>query len=188
MQSVALLVVLVLSVAFVISKPVAKDGGANVDKGFEAWKIQFGKRYASAEEESRRKSFWLVNKKMIEEHNKRAENGLESYTMGLNFFSDLESQEIPMGLKLLQGAPSGSQLNKQLSRIRVRRSRKPPQWPTDNKPNRPKPPHPPPHHMLPEDAHPPPSQIPTKPEPIPFDDEEMLFPHHLNNHPFHSHE
>lgn len=48
-----------------------------------------GKSYTSAEEESRRKSIWLVNKKMIEEHNKRADNGLESYTMGLNFFSDL---------------------------------------------------------------------------------------------------
>ncbi|XP_046907930.1 uncharacterized protein LOC124489317 [Hypomesus transpacificus] len=193
MQSVVLLVVLVLSVAFVVSKPVANDGGADVDNGFEAWKTQFGKSYTSAEEESRRKSIWLVNKKMIEEHNKRADNGLESYTMGLNFFSDLESKEIPMGLKPPQGA-SSSPLNKQLSLIRVRRSRiAPPRWPTGNKPNRQRPRHPPPHRMLPEDAHPPPSEIPTTPEPatpdpIRYDEKEHLFPHHLNNHPFHSHE
>lgn len=40
-----------------------------------------GKAYPSTEEEAKRKDIWLATRKMVREHNKRAENGLDSYTL-----------------------------------------------------------------------------------------------------------
>lgn len=48
-----------------------------------------GKTYPSTVEEAKRKEIWLATRKMVMEHNKRAENGLESFTMGVNHFADL---------------------------------------------------------------------------------------------------
>ena len=48
-----------------------------------------GKTYPSPEEEAKRKEIWLATRKMVTEHNKRAENGLESYTLAVNHFADL---------------------------------------------------------------------------------------------------
>ncbi|XP_031680184.1 digestive cysteine proteinase 2-like [Oncorhynchus kisutch] len=57
-----------------------------------------GKTYPSTEEEAKRKEIWLASRKMVTEHNKRAENGLESYTLAVNHFADLTTQEVPRGL------------------------------------------------------------------------------------------
>lgn len=48
-----------------------------------------GKTYNSTEEEAKRKEIWLATRARVMEHNKRAENGLESFTMGVNHFADL---------------------------------------------------------------------------------------------------
>uniref|UniRef100_A0A674F5N9 Cathepsin propeptide inhibitor domain-containing protein n=1 Tax=Salmo trutta TaxID=8032 RepID=A0A674F5N9_SALTR len=59
---------------------------------FETWKVKYGKTgktYPSTVEEAKRKEIWLATRKMVTEHNKRAENGLESFTMGVNHFADL---------------------------------------------------------------------------------------------------
>lgn len=48
-----------------------------------------GKTYPSTVEEAKRKEIWLATRKMVMEHNKRAENGSESFTMGINYFSDM---------------------------------------------------------------------------------------------------
>uniref|UniRef100_A0A8C7P4P1 Cathepsin propeptide inhibitor domain-containing protein n=1 Tax=Oncorhynchus mykiss TaxID=8022 RepID=A0A8C7P4P1_ONCMY len=47
------------------------------------------KTYESHQEGASRKLIWLAKWKMVMEHSKRAEKGLETYTMGLNYFSDL---------------------------------------------------------------------------------------------------
>uniref|UniRef100_A0AAZ3SC85 Cathepsin propeptide inhibitor domain-containing protein n=1 Tax=Oncorhynchus tshawytscha TaxID=74940 RepID=A0AAZ3SC85_ONCTS len=65
---------------------------AEVDKEFETWKVQHGKTgksYGSTEEEAKRKEIWLATRARVMEHNKRAENGLESYTLAVNHFADL---------------------------------------------------------------------------------------------------
>uniref|UniRef100_A0A674F6Q9 Cathepsin propeptide inhibitor domain-containing protein n=1 Tax=Salmo trutta TaxID=8032 RepID=A0A674F6Q9_SALTR len=59
-----------------------------VDKEFEMWKTHNGKTYNSTEEEAKRKEIWLATRARVMEHNKRAETGLESFTMGMNHLSD----------------------------------------------------------------------------------------------------
>ena len=71
---------------------------AEVHKEFETWKVKYGKIYPSTEEEAKRKEIWLATRKMVTEHNKRAENGLESFTMAVNHFADLNTEEVPRGL------------------------------------------------------------------------------------------
>lgn len=47
-----------------------------------------GKNYGSTEEEAKRKGIWLATRTRVMEHNKRAETGSESFTMGMNHLSD----------------------------------------------------------------------------------------------------
>ncbi|XP_053488299.1 procathepsin L-like [Ictalurus furcatus] len=63
------------------------------DLEFSAWKLKFGKIYKSVEEESQRKMIWLENRKMVLVHNMLADQGLKSYRLGMNYFSDLDNQE-----------------------------------------------------------------------------------------------
>uniref|UniRef100_A0AAZ3SKQ0 Cathepsin propeptide inhibitor domain-containing protein n=1 Tax=Oncorhynchus tshawytscha TaxID=74940 RepID=A0AAZ3SKQ0_ONCTS len=60
-----------------------------VDREFEMWKTHNGKTYNSTEEEAKRKEIWLATRARVMEHNKRAENGSVSFTMGMNSFSDM---------------------------------------------------------------------------------------------------
>ncbi|KAI4876598.1 hypothetical protein NFI96_034277 [Prochilodus magdalenae] len=59
------------------------------DLEFHAWKEKFGKSYGSEEEESQRKMIWLDNRKMVLEHNLLADQGIKSYRLGMNQFSDM---------------------------------------------------------------------------------------------------
>ncbi|KAG7455026.1 hypothetical protein MATL_G00252150 [Megalops atlanticus] len=70
----------------------------DVDKEFEDWKIKFEKSYATPEEEAERKKIWLATRAMVIEHNKKHEQGLVTWTMGLNHFADLRPEEMPCGL------------------------------------------------------------------------------------------
>ncbi|KAL7861640.1 hypothetical protein SRHO_G00130810 [Serrasalmus rhombeus] len=63
------------------------------DLEFHTWKLKFGKRYGSMDEESRRKMTWLDNRKLILEHNLLADQGLRSYRLGMNHFADMDNQE-----------------------------------------------------------------------------------------------
>jgi Cathepsin propeptide inhibitor domain (I29) len=62
---------------------------------FEDWaafKVQFKKTYPRADKQ-RRFEIFVNTKQEIEEHNNRYDQGLETYTMGINSFSDLEPAE-----------------------------------------------------------------------------------------------
>ncbi|KAL6478428.1 hypothetical protein MHYP_G00142630 [Metynnis hypsauchen] len=63
------------------------------DLEFHTWKLKFGKRYGSVDEESRRKMTWLDNRKLILKHNLLADQGLKSYRLGMNRFADMNNQE-----------------------------------------------------------------------------------------------
>ncbi|KAI4879793.1 hypothetical protein NFI96_027057 [Prochilodus magdalenae] len=69
------------------------------DLEFDAWKLKFGKSYGSVEQESQRKVIWLDNRKQILEHNLLADQGIKSYRLGLNRFSDMDNQEYQEMLK-----------------------------------------------------------------------------------------
>ncbi|XP_045081467.1 uncharacterized protein LOC121558103 [Coregonus clupeaformis] len=98
MKSLLLLLLVAVTVSSVVSKPLPEDSEAEVHKEFETWKVKYGKSYPSTEEEAKRKEMWLATRKRVMEHNMRAGNGLESYTMAVNHFADLTTEEVPKGL------------------------------------------------------------------------------------------
>ncbi|XP_038835914.1 uncharacterized protein LOC120033578 isoform X2 [Salvelinus namaycush] len=118
MKSLVLLLLVAVTVSSVVSKPLPEDSEAEVHKEFETWKVKYvsrvyqewsptqrtsrqlhkGKSYPSTEEEAKRKGMWLATRKRVMEHNTRAGNGLESYTMAVNHFADLTTEEVPKGL------------------------------------------------------------------------------------------
>ncbi|XP_071016029.1 cystein proteinase inhibitor protein salarin isoform X5 [Oncorhynchus clarkii lewisi] len=98
MKSLVLLLLVGVTVSSVLSKPLPEDSEAEVHKEFETWKVKYGKSYPSTEEEAKRKEMWLATRKRVMEHNMRAGNGLESFTMAVNHFADLTNEEVPRGL------------------------------------------------------------------------------------------
>ncbi|XP_072102836.1 cathepsin L.1 [Mobula birostris] len=58
-----------------------------------AWKEKFGKTYSSAEEVDHRKDIWLKNWKVVMLHNMKADQGLSTYRMAMNAYSDLDEEE-----------------------------------------------------------------------------------------------
>lgn len=57
---------------------------------FESWKVQHGKNYASAEEETVRRSIFDSNVAIINAHNSKTD---KTFTMGTNKFTDLTPEE-----------------------------------------------------------------------------------------------
>ncbi|XP_075150006.1 protein CTLA-2-beta-like [Haematobia irritans] len=63
------------------------------DAEWEDYKSRFNKSYANADEETMRRNLVAATKKIIDEHNLKYEAGEESYSMGLNDFSDKTPEE-----------------------------------------------------------------------------------------------
>ncbi|XP_076151648.1 cystein proteinase inhibitor protein salarin-like [Alosa pseudoharengus] len=66
----------------------------DVEQEFQAWKLQFGKVYKTPEEEAKRKDIWLAHRSVVLAHNTRADQGTETFHMGMNQFSDLTDEEM----------------------------------------------------------------------------------------------
>ncbi|XP_076429632.1 protein CTLA-2-beta-like [Peromyscus maniculatus bairdii] len=64
----------------------------SLDAEWQEWKRKYEKTY-SQDEEGHRRMVWEENKKKIEEHNAEYEQGMASFCMGLNEFSDLTNDE-----------------------------------------------------------------------------------------------
>lgn len=60
---------------------------------WNSWKLTHDRKYESVAEENYRREIFNKNKKEIEEHNKLAEQGKETYYKGINQFSDWTHQE-----------------------------------------------------------------------------------------------
>ncbi|KAM9432444.1 cystein proteinase inhibitor protein salarin-like isoform 2-T4 [Salvelinus alpinus] len=69
----------------------------DVDKEFEEWKEEHGKKYKSKEEEAKRKKIWLESRTRVIEHNKKYDSGESTYHCGMNHMSDLEMHEVCCG-------------------------------------------------------------------------------------------
>ena len=57
-----------------------------MNQEWRSWKEQHEKIYTDQVEEGVRRSTWLENKRLVEEHNKNESHG---YTLSLNHFADL---------------------------------------------------------------------------------------------------
>lgn len=74
-----------------------------VERDFEDFKIRFDKQYATQEEETKRFEIFSSKWDKIMKHNKEAANGMHTYTMAINQFSDLTIEEfdkIYLGTKI----------------------------------------------------------------------------------------
>ncbi|XP_065134235.2 protein CTLA-2-beta-like isoform X3 [Paramisgurnus dabryanus] len=67
------------------------------DEEWESWKITYKKKYNSPEEESIRRAAWEKTKIFVKAHNQKYEQGLTSFTVGVNQFADLIEGETPCG-------------------------------------------------------------------------------------------
>ncbi|KAL3314530.1 hypothetical protein Ciccas_006852, partial [Cichlidogyrus casuarinus] len=60
---------------------------------WELFKSEHGKNYETETENQMRHKLWLDNLRMVEEHNKRYENGEVTYYLAQNRFSDMTTEE-----------------------------------------------------------------------------------------------
>ncbi|RZC34145.1 Peptidase C1 and/or Inhibitor I29 domain containing protein [Asbolus verrucosus] len=61
---------------------------------WEHFKVTHGKQYANIQEETFRKELFLKKLQHIEEHNEKYEQGLVSYRVGINKFTDFTEEEL----------------------------------------------------------------------------------------------
>ncbi|XP_063080341.1 procathepsin L-like [Engraulis encrasicolus] len=76
------------------------------DLEFHAWKLKFGKSYSLHQEEAYRKDIWLSSRRRVLAHNLLATQGIHSYRMGMNQFSDMDPEEFREKVLLKDMKPS----------------------------------------------------------------------------------
>ncbi|XP_052013158.1 protein CTLA-2-alpha-like isoform X2 [Apodemus sylvaticus] len=81
-----------LLILFLGMTSAAPYSDSRLDSEWKEWKMEFAKTY-SPDEEAHRRAVWEENKKKIEAHNADYEQGKTSFSMGLNEFSDLTTEE-----------------------------------------------------------------------------------------------
>jgi len=89
MFKIALVVAAASTEAKLLGSPADKTAFAE----FQAWSAKFGKVYSSPEESLFRAGVFAANKGQIDSHNKLYESGVETFTMGVNAFTDLTHAE-----------------------------------------------------------------------------------------------
>lgn len=62
--------------------------------GWKNFKYSYQKSYANSSDEKARFVLWLNNKKIVNDHNKKFENGEVSFKMAINRFSDMSVSEL----------------------------------------------------------------------------------------------
>ncbi|XP_007434449.1 cathepsin L1-like [Python bivittatus] len=77
----------------VSSKTFSAAQDPALEEAWRDWKRTYRKVYAEGEEAFRR-SVWENNVRVIEQHNREADEGKHSYRMGINHFSDMTQEEI----------------------------------------------------------------------------------------------
>lgn len=71
----------------------AKNDEVVTDEEWEDFKKNFEKSYKDADDEKKHRDIYMENKKSIAEHNAKYEKGEETYTKGINQFSDMTEEE-----------------------------------------------------------------------------------------------
>ncbi|RZC34123.1 Inhibitor I29 domain containing protein, partial [Asbolus verrucosus] len=65
-----------------------------ISQKWAEYKAKFDKKYDDETEENSRKELFVKNLLRIEEHNEKYKQGLVTFTMGINQFSDLTKEEM----------------------------------------------------------------------------------------------
>ncbi|XP_039258210.1 procathepsin L-like [Styela clava] len=65
----------------------------HTDYEWEAWKAKYEKTYYDEKDEAVRRYIWGKNQAFVDKHNHEAAQGKHTYTVGMNKFADLESEE-----------------------------------------------------------------------------------------------
>merc|ERR1711920_634747 len=76
-----------------VASALGLAASATVNHDWNSFKARFGKKYATAAEETRRFNIWKENLAFVERHNRDYEAGLETYTVAMNEFADLTNAE-----------------------------------------------------------------------------------------------
>ena len=79
---------------------------------WETFKTKHGKSYQNEHDENNRLNIFVENKRKVDEHNARAQNGLATYTLAINKYSDLSADEFNKhmnGLIVPKGPLNGTQ-------------------------------------------------------------------------------
>jgi len=84
---------LTLFALFCLEAALATTPSKAVLEDWEAWKQQHGKSYPTNSTESFRMKVWMENRAVIEKHNNEFDEGVHTFQLGLNKFSDLSSHE-----------------------------------------------------------------------------------------------
>ncbi|CAM5124167.1 unnamed protein product [Natator depressus] len=83
--------VLLLLIAASVAN-IGKD--PTLDSDWERWKTIYQKQYSSEEEELSRRLIWEKTLKIVTVHNLEESKGMHSYTMAMNGFADMTSEEV----------------------------------------------------------------------------------------------
>ncbi|KAE8573144.1 procathepsin L [Halyomorpha halys] len=73
------------------------------DEEWNAYKIKYGKSYATKEEDQLRKNIYFDNKHRIAKHNDLHANGIKTYKLGVNKFADMTATEFSKFMKGYKG-------------------------------------------------------------------------------------
>lgn len=91
---------------FVLALAVVGSQAFNLDTEWEMFKQQFEKNYFSEFEHDARKSIFAENLMKIHQHNMEESLGLHTFTLGVNEYADLSSEEFAKFYNGLVGKPS----------------------------------------------------------------------------------
>ncbi|XP_050727206.1 procathepsin L-like isoform X2 [Eriocheir sinensis] len=89
---------------FVLACLVAAAVATPTLNEWQQFKARYGKQYRSTKEESYRQSVYEQNQEFINSHNEQYENGLVSFTLAMNQFGDMTTEEINAAMNGLLSA------------------------------------------------------------------------------------
>ena len=75
-----------------------------LDEDWEMWKEYHGKKYDDKQSELERRMIWEENLNKINRHNLEYRMGMQTYTMDMNFYSDMVSLRLLTKCLILAGS------------------------------------------------------------------------------------
>jgi len=82
-----------MRILVVLALALAAVQALNPDQEWEIFKAKYERKYLSTPEHDQRRSIFISNLRLIQKHNAEHALGLHTYTLGVNKFADLTSEE-----------------------------------------------------------------------------------------------
>ncbi|CAH8458914.1 unnamed protein product [Heterobilharzia americana] len=84
--------ILLITLGIVVNR-IDSHKSTEYNELWSVWKSQYDKQYENEKEEEIRRSKWIENIEKIHSHNLRYDLGLETFTLGINQFTDIDWKE-----------------------------------------------------------------------------------------------